>query len=117
MAYSSFYDADVNSEEVQRILKEQYNPKHKDVGPYKMECHHCGKSFFALHPSARYCSYRCTNDSYIARRKVRREVARRKECGNCSITFVAKRNDAKYCSPACRQAAYRKRSVTETGYS
>lgn len=80
-----------------------------------LKCWRCGGRFDALHPLARYCSYRCTNDAYIDRRRERRKQARVKTCGECATPFTAPRSDAKFCSPKCRQAAYRERRVTGAG--
>lgn len=80
---------------------------------HKFNCHHCGKEAYAEYPHAKYCSYRCTNDAYIKRRKERRQEARKKNCMMCGRRFEAKRNDAKYCSLACKQSSYRRR-VTDT---
>lgn len=71
-------------------------------------CWHCQQPFYAKHPLARYCSYRCTNDAFIARRRESRARAREKVCRTCQSGFIAKRADTKYCSQKCRQAAYRR---------
>ena len=60
-----------------------------------------------------YCSQRCINDAYMARRRQRHEAELKKVCVVCGEKFTAKRKDALYCSNACKQAAYRKRDVTE----
>jgi hypothetical protein len=69
----------------------------------------CGKIFFSKKSLAVYCSYRCRNDAYIARRKEWRAEARSKVCTSCDQPFKAKRRDAKYCSDACRQRGFRGR--------
>ncbi|MBG9940590.1 hypothetical protein ABD77_00790 [Brevibacillus formosus] len=99
------------TERGQQILREQYVRGWYDLPGsrcYRRNCHHCSVEFFAQRPEARYCSYRCTNDAYIKRRKLRREENREKKCVACGVDFTAKRNDAKYCCGACKQKAYRK---------
>ena len=115
MGYSSFHGESVQSERVQQILKEQHDRRGDGMGAYKRACWQCSKEFYAMRPESRYCSYRCTNDSYISKRKKLREISRQKVCGQCGVEFQARRNDAKYCSTACKQAAYRKRNVTDIG--
>lgn len=75
---------------------------------YPTKCWQCGCDFMGAALS-RYCSYRCTNDAHIARRKERRAAARVKVCKFCGDQFTATRADGIYCGPACRQSAYRKR--------
>ena len=78
-------------------------------------CVVCGKAFDSFRPDlARYCSYRCSNDAYIAWRREQRRSRRRKTCCRCGLPFEAKRVDAKHCSGACRQASYRQH-VTDAG--
>lgn len=79
-----------------------------DIGCRKYSCQVCGAAFWASRP-ARYCSYRCTNDAYMKRRKTRQENARYKVCAHCQTPFTAKRSDTKTCSSKCRQAEYRAR--------
>lgn len=100
--------------ECQESLAEDYAKGYYRPGCYQVNCFLCGKVFYARRPEARYCSYRCTNDANIARRRDRRKQARNKYCAYCKKAFTAKRRDAKYCSPACRQASYRQ-YVTNTG--
>ena len=78
---------------------------------YRLTCVHCGGEFTARHPLAIYCSYRCRNDAFIARRRERRAASfdRKKTCGVCGEEFTAARRDTKTCSAACRQKAYRRR--------
>ncbi len=71
----------------------------------KLTCKHCGEVFYAHKYRARYCSYRCANDAFIARRKMRREKAREKVCAYCKQPFKAKRKDAKYCCESHRVRA------------
>jgi len=68
-------------------------------------CRHCKKEFKSFSITRRYCSYRCVNDAYIARRKVWREYKREKKCLFCSKDFKAKRRDAKYCCSSHRVMA------------
>ncbi len=83
--------------------------------PEGNRCVVCGKMFDSFRPDvAKYCSYRCTNDAYIAWRKEHRRSLRRKTCCHCRRLFEARRADAKYCSAACRQGGYRQR-VTAPG--
>ncbi len=76
---------------------------------YTRPCDHCGRRFNTFEWKRRYCSYRCTNDAYIERRRARRLRARLKRCSVCARDFTATRSDGIYCSSTCRQKAYRGR--------
>ena len=80
-------------------------------GVAKLFCAHCGTPFYcdagSYHKGRKYCSARCTNDAYIARRDVRRQAARDKTCPVCGTRFRAERKDRAYCSDACKQKQYR----------
>ena len=78
-------------------------------GCYQIPCVVCGRLVYRRTPTAKYCSYRCRAQAYVARRKARREQARQKQCAQCGNDFVASRCDARFCSNACRQASYRER--------
>ncbi len=98
-------------EEVQDELKKQYE---KDEGKgynniYKLTCKVCGNVFYCKNKRAAYCSYRCTNDGYMQRRR-ERNVKTARKCQQCGADFIPARQDAKYCSAACRQKNFRKRN-------
>lgn len=80
-------------------------------GVAKLSCPQCGTPFFckteSYHTGRKYCSDRCTNDAYIARRDARRRATREKTCPVCGERFQAERKDTVYCSPACKQKQYR----------
>ena len=101
----------------QAYLKQQYDENEYcrgyGWGCYKLECQHCKKTFYAMYPYAKWCSYRCRNDAGILRRKEQRKKARHKVCLECKVAFVGTRNDAKYCSHTCRQLAYKRRIQVE----
>lgn len=89
------------------LMKLTYETLGDGPGCWKLKCVFCGESFLAKTPRAKYCSYRCTNDYYIAWRKNRDAARRKKICGHCGDEFTGGRRDAKFCSSACRQANYR----------
>src|SRR5579864_9321502 len=68
----------------------------RERGSYKRTCRQCQKEFYAGYPYAKWCSYRCTNDSYIQRRKERNEKSRHRVCLECKQEFIGTRKDAKY---------------------
>lgn len=84
---------------------------HYSYGIVKVICPQCGEAFYckseSYHNGRKYCSARCINDAYIARRVVWRENARDKICPTCGKRFHAKRKDTIYCSLACKQRQYR----------
>lgn len=94
---------------VQKQLAELYDRWGPGSGCHRIACVVCGTLVYRRWPGARYCSYRCRAQAYVARRKLRREQARRKQCAHCGNAFIASRNDAKFCSSSCRQASYRAR--------
>ena len=105
----------LDSELCQDTLKEmhdQYGGDHE--GCYRIVCAVCEKVFYRRMPSAKYCSYRCTNDAYIAWRRKRNNDRRIKTCIVCNKTYNASRKDSIYCSKACKQKRYRN-FVTDTG--
>jgi len=76
-------------------------------------CAHCGDSFRGI-TSAKYCSDRCVNDAYIARRRDRAKLRRAnaKNCVVCDTPVEQAGGNVKiklYCSNACKQKAYRQR--------
>jgi hypothetical protein len=106
--YGYKHHGDVQEELKQRYFKNEGKSYYQDV--YKLECVFCGNEFYCCNFIARYCSYRCTNDAYIARRKERKSKERQKICPVCNEQYQAKRKDSIYCSPACRQKQYRERN-------
>ena len=106
----------IDSRDCQDSLENWWNEYGKDSsGCHKIICAFCGKVFYARSSNAKYCSYHCTNDAYIARRKQRKELERKKFCPVCGKPFQAKRKDSIYCSNKCKQKAYRQnKNVTDS---
>lgn len=75
----------------------------------KVFCAYCGDPFYTKNSSRKYCSSRCVNDAYMARRKARKEAEREKVCRVCGKHFTGKSKATIYCSDACKQKAYRQR--------
>ena len=80
-------------------------------------CVHCGDSFQAIYIS-KYCSQRCANDAYIAKRREKGQLKRAK-AKNCIICDASVEQHASghvkirlYCSDACKQKAYRQRKMS-----
>jgi predicted nucleic acid-binding Zn ribbon protein len=76
-------------------------------------CAYCGDSFKGI-AGAKYCSDRCVNDVYIARRRERAQLRRAnaKNCVVCDTPVEQAQGSVKiklYCSNACKQKAYRQR--------
>ena len=76
-------------------------------------CAYCGDSFKGV-ASAKYCSERCVNDAYIARRRERAQQRRdnAKICLVCGAPLEQAEGSVKirlYCSNACKQKAYRQK--------
>lgn len=101
------YDGRPSKEKQEKLIAEAV----KNNEPLK-KCPVCGSFMNGLDRST-YCSQRCVNDAYIARRRRRHEMQLKKVCAACGAKFTAKRKDAQYCSNACKQAAYRKRNVAD----
>ena len=78
-------------------------------GGYMLSCWYCKAKFLSYSKVRRYCSYRCNNDAYIEKRKLRQRKLRQKTCAYCGKAFEAKRRDAEYCSVNHRVLAYMKR--------
>lgn len=84
-----------NSRDCQDTLENWWNEYGKDSSScYKIICAFCGKVFYARTPKAKYCSYRCTNDAYITKRKQRKKLEREKICPVCGKPFQAKKKTA-----------------------
>ncbi len=79
------------------------------------KCVFCGDTFKGVR-DAKYCSYRCVNDAYIARRRERRRQ-RRANANKCIVcgAHVEQASGCvklrRYCSNACKQRAYRQRKA------
>ena len=104
--------------ENQETLKQWYEEKLAGIRPYsavrKIVCKGCGRDFYTLIKTKKYCYYHlCGNRGYQKDLKRRRlEKRQNRVCKGCGKTFTPKRSDAVYCSNACRQRAYRQ-SVTD----
>ncbi len=72
-------------------------------------CMVCGDEFLARTMRAEYCSGRCSNDAYLARRRLYKQQMRDKVCLVCGDQFTAKRSDNRFCSAKCKQLDYRRR--------
>lgn len=81
----------------------------------RIVCGGCGKVFYTMVPSKKYCSEQCGKLGFW-KHKREKSLEKRKDmvCKTCGNAFTPKRSDAVYCSNACRQKAYRK-SVTTNG--
>ena len=103
--------------ENQETLKQWYEEKIVGIRPNsivrKIVCKGCGRDFYTLIETKKYCYYHlCGNRGYQKDLKRRRlEKRQNRVCKGCGKTFTPKRSDAVYCSNACRQRAYRQ-SVT-----
>ena len=97
-----------------------YNPEDENwtlinvkgfCGPYVWRCVWCKKNFETKKQNCpKFCSYRCNNDFWIAKRKYLKQQARKgKKCLCCNSIFDAHRVDAKFCSLKCRVAFHRKK--------
>lgn len=97
----------------QEGLKKRYEKEQKDGTYYqsvlKVFCKYCGDPFYTDNRNRKYCSSRCVNDAYMARRKARKEAEREKVCRVCGKHFTGKSKATIYCSDACKQKAYRQR--------
>lgn len=100
------------NEPEQERLKRQYEKEQKlSYAPYmpvlKKRCPYCGDVFYTDSVRLVYCSARCQNDAYMARRAERKKKSHEKVCPVCGQEFQAKSAKARYCSDACRQKHYR----------
>lgn len=102
-------------EEKQRRLKKEYEDyisgKSFYQWAYKHTCAFCGDTFYSKNSRGKYCSQRCINDAYLARRKERKALEKQKVCEVCGKSYTAKKKDSKYCSDACKQKAYRMKKL------
>ena len=106
----------------QELLESWYEKKvtgeKPDSAVRRIICKGCGRIFYTLIESKKYCDYhRCGNLGYQKELKQRR-LEKRKDtiCKGCGKPFTPKRADAVYCSNACRQKAYRQ-SIAEKANS
>lgn len=112
------YEKYVDKEKQEKLKKEYedyISGKYFYQLVYKHTCAFCGDIFYSRNVREKYCSQRCINDEYIARRKERKALEKQKVCEVCGKHYTAKKKDSKYCSNACKQKAYRmKKSVTNS---
>ena len=97
---------------IQPLLKAKYEAevaRGSGTEVHKLRCRHCGGDLYARRADARWCSYRCRNDAYIARRRQWRAAAWEKVCAACGRAFTATRSHARTCSGRCRRALWRAR--------
>lgn len=107
----------------QEGLKAEYETQQKEGNTYryylgrgcyflpvlKVPCAYCGDPFYTKNTNRKYCSSRCANDAYMARRKASKQIEREKVCRICGKHFTGKSKATIYCSDACKQKAYRQR--------
>lgn len=99
----------------QEGLKAEYETQQKEGNTYrylpvlKVPCAYCGDPFYTKNTNRKYCSSRCANDAYMARRKASKQIEREKICRICGKHFTGKSKATIYCSDACKQKAYRQR--------
>lgn len=72
-------------------------------------CKRCGSAFETTDKRRMYCSDRCRDDEYNARRLARREAARHRVCPVCGKPFQARNVRGIYCSDVCRIRGFRAR--------
>lgn len=97
---------------------------------FKKTCEECGEAFDAKTIYACYCSGRCRQKAYRARKKMVPEQRNdesvdagdrsdtsakpdRKVCPHCGKHFIAKRSDQVFCKTSCRTSSNRTKQ-TET---
>jgi len=107
------YDKEYSRYDDQEELKARYE-REQERPEYcryvvKASCAYCGDTFYTMNIQQKYCSGRCVNDAYMARRKARKEAEREKVCPVCGKHFTGKSKATIYCSDACKQKAYRQR--------
>ena len=123
--FTLFNDRPAPNDPAQQELKRKYTEEREgDKTPmfYNIArgiCAHCGQEFYQRTPlyygrqSLKYCSERCRNDAYIARRRQRHKAALNKICTVCGRAYTAKKTDSLYCGAACKQKAYRQARKSE----
>ena len=91
------------------------NPYHANYYSDK-NCTVCGDVFKSSRdqPHGKYCSQRCINDAYMARRRARAEAKRASAvaCAVCATPMPQGTGKIRaYCTGACKQKAYRMRKL------
>jgi hypothetical protein len=89
--------------------------------PRLCSCQHCGREFYRLSGSGRYCSDVCTkasravrNEAMAKSRSEARAAARAdRHCARCNEPIIAQRSTSIFCSVRCRVAAHRERKAAE----
>ncbi len=76
---------------------------------FKKNCSVCGNLFYSKSRRRLYCSYRCSVDAGIIRRREHVKQRRNKVCLFCKTRFQAKSNKARFCSLKHRVAYFRQR--------
>jgi hypothetical protein len=88
--------------------------------PRLCACQQCGRAFYCVYGSGRYCSDRCAEISWRetpivkARSEPRAAPRPERRCANstCNKLFAAHRPTMRFCSADCRFAAYRERKLS-----
>jgi hypothetical protein len=91
--------------------------------PRLCACQQCGRAFYCVYGSGRYCSDPCAEISWretpIVKARLEPRAAplpeRRCANSNCNKPFAAQRPTMRFCSRRCRFAAYRERKLAKLG--
>ena len=89
-----------------RYEREQEEPEYCRY-VLKASCAYCGDTFYTMNIRQKYCSWRCANDAYMKRRRLRKHAECEKVCPVCGKPFIGKTKATVYCSAACKQKQYR----------
>lgn len=81
----------------------------------KIACAGCGRRFYTLVSTKKYCNYYTCGKIGQARLNEQRRMERRRlnarNCEECGRKFTPTRSDARFCSNACRQKSYRRQAA------
>ena len=105
-----------NQDGLKRLYDETLAGKRPKSKIRKFKCPWCGRDFYTLVDSKKYCLWWTCGKRYTqAKKRLNRLWDRAdRKCQTCGKTFTPDRSDAVYCCNACRQKAYRQRaSATE----
>lgn len=105
------YDKAHSQYDDQEELKARYEREQEKPEYYryvlKASCAYCGDTFYTMNIRQKYCSWRCSNDAYMERRRLRKHAECEKVCPVCGKPFIGKTKATVYCSAACKQKQYR----------
>ena len=115
--YRYYEDYNLSWEELQTVLKYIYYHEGRYWGRgyvRKLECVVCGNIFYAKYPHTKYCTYRCSMDSYVEKRRQRTKSKYWSAvCQHCNSRFNTWRVDSKYCCDSHRVLACLNRKKKE----